>query len=185
MTHLAAKALFATGLAAFAAWAPLRLAAAEDQAAPSGEAQDANPYARLNDQQWTKLAEDWERLDRAERRWFLTEVRKRHLRPAGLRPARHELPIKHRERARFGNVAPLAEAGAGDASAKKRPRTPDDAKKYGLGFEQRHRERSGEAASRGDASAGEARAPTSTGARHTPDAERAPSRPPRTSSTAL
>ena len=131
MTHCAAKISVVVGVVVCAAAQPLRSAAADETVA---DAQSTNPYSRLSDQQWTEVVEGWERLDGAERRWFLTEVRKRKAR-SKRRPARdRQPPIEHRERARFGNIATTLEAERSDGQERL---PPDDENRYGLGFEQR------------------------------------------------
>ena len=131
MTHCAARISVVVGVVVCAAAQLLRSAAADETVA---DAQSTNPYSRLSDQQWTEVVEGWERLDGAERRWFLTEVRKRKAR-SKRRPARdRQPPIEHRERARFGNIATTLEAERSDGQ--ERP-SPDDENRYGLGFEQR------------------------------------------------
>ena len=131
MTHCAAKISVVVGVVVCAAAQPPRSAAADETVA---DAQSTNPYSRLSDQQWTEVVEGWERLDGAERRWFLTEVRKRKAR-SKRRPARdRQPPIEHRERARFGNIATTLEA---ERSSGQERLPPDDENRYGLGFEQR------------------------------------------------
>ena len=140
MTHSAAKISIVVGVVVCAAASPLRsTAAAADEIAADEtalDAQNANPYSRLTDQQWTEVVAGWERLDGTERRWFLTEVRKRKAQ-SKRRPQRDRQPsIEHRERARFGNIATTL----GAEPTRKQERPPaDDVKRYGLGFEQRQR----------------------------------------------
>ena len=131
MTHCAAKISVVVGVVVCAAAQPLRSAAADETVA---DAQSTNPYSRLSDQQWMEVVDGWERLDGADRRWFLTEVRKRKAR-SKRRPARdRQPPIEHRERARFGNIATTLEA---ERSSGQERLPPDDENRYGLGFEQR------------------------------------------------
>ena len=131
MTHCAAKISVVVGVVVCAAAQLLRSAAADETTA---DVQSTNPYSRLSDQQWTEVVDGWERLDGAERRWFLTEVRKRKAR-SKRRPARdRQPPIEHRERARFGNIATTLEAERSDGQERL---PPDDENRYGLGFEQR------------------------------------------------
>lgn len=141
MTHFAASAVLALGFAACAAAEPWQAGGAADRAAAQG-AEGVNPYAQLDDRQWTKVVEGWERLDGADRRWFLTEARKRNARAQHQRAGERGFPIVHRERGRFGNVATprKAELGAEPRSARRRAKpVADDPNRYGLGFEQRQR----------------------------------------------
>ena len=143
MTHLAARTIFALGFAACAAAEPWQAAGASDRAA-SQDAEGGNPYAQLNDHEWKKLVEGWERLDGADRRWFLTEARKRKARIPNRGVGERQFSIVHRERERFGNIAPprKAERHAELRTAHGSPRapSPDDPNRYGLGFEQRQRQ---------------------------------------------
>ena len=136
MTRFVVSAVLALGFAPGAAAEPWPAAGASDRAAAQG-AEGANPYAQLNDSQWTKVVERWERLDGADRRWFLTEARKRNAR------IQDRQAIVFRQRARFGNVAK-----PGKAERRTEPRhlrraaqkpAADDPNRYGLGFEQRQR----------------------------------------------
>ena len=140
MTHFAASAVLALGFAASAAAEPWQAGGAADRAAAQG-AEGVNPYAQLDDGQWTQVVEGWERLDGADRRWFLTEARKRNARAQHQRAGERGFSIVHRERGRFGNVATprKAEFGAAPRSARRAKPVADDANRYGLGFEQRQR----------------------------------------------
>lgn len=90
---------------------PLALAEEEEEAHPepasdSTQQRDAaasNPYAGLTDEELGALAASFEHLDQDERRWFLTEVRKR----MSTRGERPRIPVT--DRGRFGRVR---EAGA-------------------------------------------------------------------------
>ena len=136
MTRFVVSAVLALGFAMSAVAEPWPAAGASDRAAAQG-AEGVNPYAQLNDSQWTKVVERWERLDGADRRWFLTEARKRNARIQD----RHA--IVFRQRARFGNVAKPGEAER--RTERRHLRRPaqkpaaDDPNRYGLGFEQRQR----------------------------------------------
>ncbi|MYD97558.1 MAG: hypothetical protein F4X98_09255 [Gammaproteobacteria bacterium] len=84
---------------------PLALAAEEEvhpePASEPIEERDApasNPYAALDDEELGALAASFEDLDQDERRWFLTEVRKR-MSSRGERP---RIPVT--DRGRFGRV---------------------------------------------------------------------------------
>ena len=134
MTRLVVSIVLALGFAAGAVAEPWPAAGASDRAAAQG-AEGANPYAQLDDSQWTKVVERWERLDGADRRWFLTEARKRNAR------IQDRQAIVFRQRARFGNVAK-----PGRAERRTNPRhvhdavpkpAADDPNRYGLGFERR------------------------------------------------
>ena len=136
MTRFVVSAVLALGFALSAVAEPWPAAGASDRAAAQG-AERGNPYAQLNGSQWTKVVERWERLDGADRRWFLTEARKRNAR------IRDRQAIVFRQRARFGNVAK-----PGRAERRIDPRhlrhaaqkpSADDPNRYGLGFEQRQR----------------------------------------------
>lgn len=63
-------------LAAMSAWGEPP-ATKPDARVGSGRDADVNPYSKLSDDQLGTLAGTFEDLDRDERRWFLTEVRKR------------------------------------------------------------------------------------------------------------
>ena len=123
------------------------------EAAGNAENLGDNPFAELTDAQWAVVADAWEDLCGAERRWFLTESRKRN---AALRSeTRLEVRLAYRERARFGRIAPartqmesttlgqgelrsqreLRERGA--RGEREEPRTD---RRYGLGFEERQRD---------------------------------------------
>ena len=136
MTRFVVSAVLALGFAVGAVAEPWPAAGASDRAAAQG-ADGVNPYAQLNESQWTKVVERWERLDGADRRWFLTEARKRQAR------IQDRQAIVFRQRARFGNVEkpgraeqPTDPRHAHDAVPKP---SADDPNRYGLGFEQRQR----------------------------------------------
>lgn len=143
MMHWVTRTIFALGFAACAAAEPWQTGGASDQAT-SQDAEGGNPYAQLNDHQWKKVVEGWERLDGADRRWFLTEARKRKARIPSRGVGERQFSIVHRERERFGNIAPprKAERHAELRTAPGSPRepSPDDPNRYGLGFEQRQRQ---------------------------------------------
>ena len=71
-------------------------ASAGPAARPVGDS--SNPYSGLDDQQLEALAGTFQDLDLDQRRWFLTEVRKR-MNSKGERP---RIPVS--DRARFGRV---------------------------------------------------------------------------------
>ena len=137
MTRFVVSTVLALGFAACSVAEPWPAAGAGDRAAAQG-AEGVNPYAQLDDSQWTKVVERWERLDGADRRWFLTEARKRNVR------IQDRQAIVFRQRARFGNVE---KPGKAERSADPRhahdavPKpSADDPNRYGLGFERRQRE---------------------------------------------
>ena len=109
---------------------------------PPATTPGVNPYSELTDQQWTEVVARWEHLDGADRRWFLTEVRKRKAHVGGHQGDKRQPFIEYRRRARFGHpTRPLeAELRHAHRSSLKKP-SADDENRYGLGFEQRHRER--------------------------------------------
>ena len=134
MTRFVVSTVLALGFAAGAVAEPWPAAGASDRAAAQG-AEGVNPYAQLDDSQWTKVVERWERLDGADRRWFLTEARKRNAR------IQDRQAIVFRQRARFGNVAKPGRTErrtdprhAHDSAPKP---AADDPNRYGLGFERR------------------------------------------------
>ena len=96
-------------LAVAGALLPLALAAEEATPEPASEPADerdvpaSNPYSGLTDEELGALAASFEDLDQDERRWFLTEVRKR----MSTRGERPRIPVT--DRGRFGRVR---EAGA-------------------------------------------------------------------------
>ena len=147
MAHVAGK-YFYTTLALAAAAALLVPAGAQDLAATSHSIPAQNPYSNLTDHEWTDLASGWESLSRAERRWFFTESRKRRsVRRVRGKPAP---AIVYRERARFGRVpatpAPVPAQANGErakpaATSERLPDAAEEAMKFGLGFEERQRER--------------------------------------------
>lgn len=130
----------------------------------AGNAADlsGNPFAELTDAQWAAVAGAWEDLSGAERRWFLTESRKRDATPRS--KTRFERLV-YRERARFGRVAPAAPSAVrdqerdrgpaqgpaqGKAGVEREARAAEelrDDRRYGLGFEERQREGGGLTAS--------------------------------------
>lgn len=83
---------------------PLALTVAEEaEPEPSDPAEErdapaSNPYVGLTDEELGALAASFEDLDQDERRWFLTEVRKR-MSSRGERP---RIPVT--DRGRFGRV---------------------------------------------------------------------------------
>ena len=147
MAHVAGK-YFCTTLALAAAAALLVPAGAQDLAATSHSTPAQNPYSNLTDHEWTDLASGWESLSRAERRWFLTESRKRRsVRRVRGKPAP---AIVYRERARFGRVPATpalvpaqanGERAKPAATSERLPDAAEGAMKFGLGFEERQRER--------------------------------------------
>ena len=84
----------------------LPLASAAEEAHPEPapvpaeerEASASNPYADLSDEELGGVAASFEDLDQDERRWFLTEVRKR----MSTRGERPRIPVT--DRGRFGRV---------------------------------------------------------------------------------
>ena len=64
-------------LAAMLSWAAEPPAAKSDPRVRSGLDGGVNPYSKLSNEQLGTLAGTFENLDRDQRRWFLTEVRKR------------------------------------------------------------------------------------------------------------
>ena len=64
-------------LAAVLSWAAEPPAAKPDSGVGSGVDDGVNPYSKLSNEQLGALAGTFEDLDRDQRRWFLTEVRKR------------------------------------------------------------------------------------------------------------
>lgn len=138
-----------------------------------------NPYSELTDQQWTEVVARWERLDGADRRWFLTEVRKRKAHVDGHRADQRQPFIEYRRRARFGHPARPLEAELRHAHRSPKKPSADDANRYGLGFEQRHRERlaDGESPVRLDANPADAAAAGSSAGAARERAVRASSTP--------
>ena len=112
-----------------------------------------NPFAELTDAQLAVVAGAWEDLSGAERRWFLTESRKRNTTPHS--GTRLEVRIAYRERARFGRIAPAGAPiestahGQGELRGHREPRGRGERealradRRYGLGFEERRRDASG------------------------------------------
>lgn len=96
-----------------------------------------NPYTAMSDEQMSVLAGTFEDLDHDERRWFLTEVRKR-MAAKGERP---RIPVA--ERGRFGRV--VRNVGNADANgnseetsntaADPADETDPGTKVYGTGYE--------------------------------------------------
>lgn len=125
---------------ALAASGSLHVATASEPDPPTATP-GVNPYSELTDQQWTEVVARWERLDGADRRWFLTEVRKRKAHVGGHRADKRQPFIEYRRRARFGHPARPLEAELRHAHRSLKKPSADDANRYGLGFEQRHRER--------------------------------------------
>lgn len=125
---------------ALAASGSLHVATASEPDPPTATP-GVNPYSELTDQQWTEVVARWERLDGADRRWFLTEVRKRKAHVDGHRADKRQPFIEYRRRARFGHPARPLEAELRHAHRSLKKPSADDANRYGLGFEQRHRER--------------------------------------------
>lgn len=195
MTHSVAKTVWALVVVAFAASESSRLATASEPEPPAAK-HGANPYSELTDQQWTAVVEGWERLDGTDRRWFLTEIRKRKVRVPQHRSGQRQPAIEYRERARFGYPAKPLDADLRDAVRGLRKPSPDDANGYGLGFEQRQRGRLAEVEPRVGEDAKRANVPTSArsaagrrdvapdGRQETP-AERVPASSPRISGNAL
>ena len=64
-------------LAAMSSWAAEPPATKSDPRVGSGLDDGVNPYSKLSNEQLGTLAGTFEDLDRDQRRWFLTEVRKR------------------------------------------------------------------------------------------------------------
>lgn len=157
----------------FAAWALASAGVVAQGLAPAaaGNAADMgdNPFAELTDAQWAAVADAWEDLSGAERRWFLTESRKRN---AARRPeTRLEVRLVYRERARFGRIAPASAhiestaLGQGEPHGERGKRgeleDPRADRRYGLGFEERQRDIPGLSSSKraSPTSAGAAEAP--------------------------
>lgn len=143
MKHSVAKIVCALVVVALSANDSSQVASASERDPPGAAANGANPYAQLTDQQWTEVVESWERLDGADRRWFLTEIRKRKMRVDGRRAGKQQPAIAYRVRARFGYPARQPNAEARDADRRLERPLLDDGNRYGLGFEQRRRERLG------------------------------------------
>lgn len=133
-----------------------------------------NPFAELTDAQWAVVADAWEDLSGAERRWFLTESRKRNA--ARRSETRLEVRLVYRERARFGRIAPArariesTALGQGELRGQREPRErskrgeledPRADRRYGLGFEERQRDAPG-------LSSSQHTSPTSAGAAEAP-----------------
>ncbi len=164
MTRSVAQAARAL-VVAFAASGSSHVATASEPDPPTATP-GVNPYSELTDQQWTEVVARWERLDGADRRWFLTEVRKRKAHVDGHRADKRQPFIEYRRRARFGHPARPLEAELRHAHRSLKKPSADDANRYGLGFEQRHRERLADGASpvRSDANRADAAAGSSAGA---------------------
>ena len=64
-------------LAAMSSWADERPTTNPDPRVGGGLDDAVNPYSKLSDEQLDSLGKTFEDLDRDQRRWFLTEVRKR------------------------------------------------------------------------------------------------------------
>ncbi|MDE0037874.1 MAG: hypothetical protein OXU77_09995 [Gammaproteobacteria bacterium] len=98
-------------LAAILSWAAEPPAAKSDPRSGSGLDGGVNPYSKLSNEQLGTLAGTFENLDRDQRRWFLTEVRKR-MSAKGERPR-----IQVDQDDRFGRV----DSQVGDTDQKAPP----------------------------------------------------------------
>ena len=141
------------------------LAPAAGNAADMGE----NPFAELTDAQWAAVADAWEDLSGAERRWFLTESRKRNA--ARRSETRLEVRLVYRERARFGRIASArthiesTALGQGELRGQRGKQSdladPRADRRYGLGFEERQRDMPGLSSSKRASPTGASAAETS------------------------
>ena len=100
-------------LAVVLSWAAEPPTAKPDSRVGSGLDDGVNPYSKLSNEQLGTLAGTFEDLDRDQRRWFLTEVRKR-MSAKGERPR-----IQVDQDDRFGRV----DSQVGDTDQKAPPQT--------------------------------------------------------------
>lgn len=124
-------------LAAMASWADKPPATKPGPGAGRGVDNGVNPYSTLSNEQLGTLAGTFDDLNRDQRRWFLTEVRKRM-------SAKGEGPrIQVDQRDRFGRV--VSKVAQGDQGSRERPNpvgalpadeeSTDATKVYGTGLQ--------------------------------------------------
>ena len=124
-------------LAAMWSWADKPPATKSDPGIGRGVDDGSNPYSKLSNEQLGTLAGTFDDLDRDQRRWFLTEVRKR-MSGKGKSPriqvdqddrfGRVVSKVSHTHQGSRGTVNAIEASPAGEGSA-------DPAKVYGTGLQ--------------------------------------------------
>ena len=124
-------------LAAMWSWADKPPATKSDPGIGRGVDDGSNPYSKLSNEQLGTLAGTFDDLDRDQRRWFLTEVRKR-MSGKGKSPriqvdqddrfGRVVSKVSHAHQGPRGTVNAIEASPAGEGSA-------DPAKVYGTGLQ--------------------------------------------------